>query len=217
MNKKNILVVVVLLVILCSGCALNKDQNTAKVGNAVPKPTKNEVTNKELFKGKVDKSNLFQIYEFQYSGEQANKKLGVYVNLSSCFTGEKMAERPATDKQEASVESGSVFVANNAKNVKISVYTSTDNYTPPTKDYYTAYGQKISFDGSFKDILDGKADASGQYGGPILFMKNVDDMLWRVVIDAPEQWVRSNQVLLTQFLDSIVVLDENDEAIEQGK
>ena len=216
MSKKNILVIVVLLVLLCSGCALKKDQNTAKIVNAVPKPTKNEVTNKELFKGKVDKSNLFQIYEFQYSGEQANKKIGVYVNLPSCFTGEKMAERPATDKQEASVESGSVFLANNEKDVKISVYTSPDMSTPPTKDYYTEYGQIISFDGTLKNILDGTVDENGQYFLN-LYMKAIDGDLWKIQIKAPEKWSKSNQIVIKQFLDSIVVLDENDEVIEQGK
>ena len=84
MNKKNILVVVVLLVILCSGCALNKDQNTAKVGNAVPKPTKNEVTNKELFKGKVDKSNLFQIYEFLHQQQQCPTDSAILAILKDC-------------------------------------------------------------------------------------------------------------------------------------
>ena len=216
MSKKNILVIVVLLALLCSGCALKKDQNTAKIVNAVPKPTKNEVTNKELFKGKVDKSNLFQIYEFQYSGEQANKKIGVYVNLPSCFTGEKMAERPATDKQEASVESGSVFLANNEKDVKISVYTSPDMSTPPTKDYYTEYGQIISFDGTLKNILDGTVDENGQYFLN-LYMKAIDGDLWKIQIKAPEKWSKSNQIVIKQFLDSIVVLDENDEVIEQGK
>lgn len=217
MNKKTLFVCIVLLAILCSGCALKKDnsaENTGNTGNTVPKPTKKEPIIKEIFKGKVDKENLFQIYEFQYTGVPEDKKVGIYVNMPSCFTGKKIVEWEAGDEHEGSVESGSDFFANNEKNVRISVYTSTDNSTPPTKDYYTPYGQKISFDGSLKNILDGSVDENGQYFLN-LFMKGIYNNLWKIQVRAPEQWARSNQIIIMQFLDSIVALDVNDEVIVQ--
>lgn len=225
MTRKVLCVSIVLLAILCSGCALKKDNSTEKTGNTVPKPTKIETTNKgisyepiikEIFKGKVDKENLFQIYEFQYTGVPEDKKVGIYVNMPSCFTGEKMVEWDATQTTEGSVFSGSGFFAKNEKNVLISVYTSTDNSTPPTKDYYTPYGQKISFDGSLKNILDGSTDEKGQYV-LTLYMKGIYSNLWQIQIKAPEQWIRSNQVIIMQFLDSIVALDVNDEVIVQDQ
>ena len=48
-------------------------------------------------------------------------------------------------------------------------------------------------------------------------MKAIDGDLWKIQIKAPEKWSKSNQIVIKQFLDSIVVLDENDEVIEQGK
>ena len=95
MGKKILFGSMVLLTILCSGCALKKDQGSAKIentektenfGSTVSRQQNNEFTNKEIFKGKVDKSNLFQIYEFQYSNEQAGDSIGIYVNMPCCFT-----------------------------------------------------------------------------------------------------------------------------------
>ena len=214
--KKFLFVGIVLLAILCSGCALKKDNSTGKIGNKEPKTTKNEPITQEIFKGKVDKENLFQIYEFQYTGVPEDKKVGIYVNMPSCFTGKKMVEWEAGNGHEGSVFSGSDFFANNEKNVEIKIYTSPDLSTPPTKDYYTAYGQKLSFDGSLKNIMDGSVDANGQYFLN-LYMKGIYSDLWQIKIKAPEQWARSNQIIIMQFLDSIVALDVNDEVIVQDQ
>lgn len=127
-----------------------------------------------------------------------------------------MVEWDATQTTEGSVFSGSGFFAKNEKNVLISVYTSPDRSTPPTKDYYTAYGQKISFDGSLKNIMEGSVDEKGQYFLN-LYMKGIYSDLWRIQVRAPEQWAKSNQIIIMQFLDSIVAIDVNDEVIVQDQ
>ena len=225
MGKKFLFGSMVLLTILCSGCALKKDQGSAKIentektenfGSTVSRQQNNEFTNKEIFKGKVDKSNLFQIYEFQYSNEQAGDSIGIYVNMPCCFTGKKMLEWEATYEREGSPESGCNFFADNEKNATISVWTSTNNDTPPVKNYFTKYGQKISFDGTKSNLMDGYVDENGQYTFDC-YMKGIRYQLWRIRVSAPKDWFESNRMLILQFLESIVALDENGNVIVQDQ